>query len=129
MAEAAQGFIRAPPHYNVRMAVQLDRQARLKLAELALSGDKPARDRLLDDLRPRLFRFIMRHVGDHDLAEEITQESLVRIFEKFDAVRAPAAFDGWAFQVASNILRDHFRRARRDEHLRGKLQLLEWGEA
>lgn len=59
-----------------------------------------------DDLR----RFVVRVVGNVDLAEDIVQETLLR------AITAKAAFAGrsrpltWLSAIALNVLRDHFRR-------------------
>jgi len=109
------------------MTAKKDKTEWLQTASRALAGDSSAQGEVLEALRPRLFRFVLRHTGDHNLAEEVTQESLVKIFEKISGVREPAALEGWAFQVTSNILRDHFRRGKRDESGKEKLQHLNWG--
>ncbi|MBN1809655.1 MAG: RNA polymerase sigma factor [Planctomycetes bacterium] len=103
-----------------------DREAWLELAARALAGDRSAQGSVLESLRPRLQRFVLRHTGNEDLAEEVTQESLVKIYEKMTAVREPAALEGWAYQLTSNVLRDHFRHGKRDEQGREKLQMLGW---
>lgn len=66
--------------------------------------------------RAELRRFVLRLVGDPDLAEDIVQETLLR------AMRPASGFAGrsrpatWLSAIALNILRDHFRRpARRAE--------------
>ena len=105
-----------------------DKKAWLELAASALAGDRSAQEKVIETLRPRLFRFIVRHTGDADLAEEITQEGLVKIYEKLSAVREARALEGWAFQVTSNILRDHFRHGKRDDAGKERLHELEWRE-
>lgn len=87
----------------------------------ALNGDREALERLLAALRPRFVRFVLRHTGDADLAEEVAQETLVKIYEKMENVRDPKAFEGWAFQVASNSLRDYFRKSKRTEEMKERL--------
>ena len=87
----------------------------------ALKGDREALEQLLSALRPRFVRFVLRHTGNADLAEEVTQEALVKVYEKRQNVRDPKAFEGWAFQVLSNSLRDHFRKSKRTEDMKERL--------
>lgn len=60
--------------------------------------------------RSDLRRFVLRAVGNPDLAEDIVQETLLR------AVSAKAGFAGrsqpltWLSAIALNVLRDHYRR-------------------
>lgn len=60
--------------------------------------------------RADLRRFVMRVVGNPDLAEDIVQETLLR------AMTSPAGFAGrcqpmtWLSVIALNVLRDHYRR-------------------
>lgn len=89
--------------------------------EAALAGDRAALERLLAALRPRFVRFVLRQTGDAELAEETAQEALVKIFERLGDVREERAFEGWAYQVLSNALRDHFRRSRRFSQMKERL--------
>lgn len=60
--------------------------------------------------RINLRRFVLRAVGNPDLAEDIVQETLLR------AIASPAGFAGrsqpmtWLSAIALNVLRDHYRR-------------------
>ena len=60
--------------------------------------------------RADLRRFVLRVVGNPDLAEDIVQEALLR------AMTSPAGFAGrsqpmtWLSTIALNALRDHYRR-------------------
>ncbi|MDX9766982.1 MAG: RNA polymerase sigma factor [Ectothiorhodospiraceae bacterium] len=61
-------------------------------------------------LSPDLARFLERQVRDHAIAEDLLQETLLRI------ARGLADFDGrssvktWAFAIATRVAIDHFRR-------------------
>lgn len=60
--------------------------------------------------RADLRRFVLRAVGNADLAEDVVQETLLR------AIASPAGFAGrarpltWLSAIALNVLRDHYRR-------------------
>lgn len=60
--------------------------------------------------RADLHRFVLRVVGNADLAEDIVQDALLR------AIATPAGYAGrakpltWLSAIALNVLRDHYRR-------------------
>ena len=59
-----------------------------------------------------LFRYLVRMAGDSDLAADVLQETFLRLVE-----RPPSTSEnltGWLFRVATNQLRDHARRVRRE---------------
>ena len=62
-------------------------------------------------VRPDLLRYLTRFTGDADLAEDLVQETWVRLQE-----RPPAeggVLRGWLFRVATNLARDRERQERR----------------
>lgn len=73
------------------------------------------------DLWPRLVGALSLTTGDRHVAEEIAQEALVRICEKWDDVRAMDSPDGWAFRVAFNLSNSHFRRRGAERRARQRL--------
>jgi RNA polymerase sigma factor (sigma-70 family) len=63
----------------------------------------------LREWRLALLRYVHRLTGNADLAEDVAQEALLRLLrENAASVRSPRA---WLFRVASNLVRDHARRA------------------
>jgi RNA polymerase sigma factor (sigma-70 family) len=60
--------------------------------------------------RPDLLRYLDRFTGDRDLAEDIVQETWVRMREQPPA--DGGALRGWLFRVATNLARDHARQTR-----------------
>lgn len=69
----------------------------------------------LPELRRTLHAFLRSRVHDDALAEDLAQETLLRIQSRLDSLRDAARFDAWAFQIARNVLTDHFRKARATE--------------
>ena len=67
--------------------------------------------------RPRLRRLAFLLSGDWHLAEDLTQEALVRLHTVWRRVSATGTPDGYARKVLVNAFRAHARRPWRREHL------------
>jgi RNA polymerase sigma factor (sigma-70 family) len=77
-------------------------------------------DAALDELMSRhagpLFGFLRRFVGDEDAAEDLAQETFVRVYRNRDAFKPGARFSPWLYTIAGNLARNHLRsRSRRSE--------------
>ena len=59
----------------------------------------------------QLFHYLVRLTGDADLAEEIVQETFVRLLEK--PLRQPELGKAWLFRVATNLAFELERTAKR----------------
>lgn len=70
--------------------------------------------------RPALVRYLTRFTGDPDEAEDLVQETFVRLCERPPADRTEPR--RWLFTVATNLARDAHRVARRREVLRAQAQ-------
>jgi RNA polymerase sigma-70 factor (ECF subfamily) len=71
-------------------------------------------DAVFAKLYPSLFRYLQRLTGDDDVAEDIAQESFVRLLRQRlpeDEVRP------WLFTVAMNLVRDRARKSDRRHRL------------
>lgn len=65
-------------------------------------------------LYPTLFRYLQRLTGDADWAEDVAQESFVRLLRQ----RLPEAeARPWLFTVATNLVRDGVRKTTRRQRL------------
>jgi RNA polymerase sigma-70 factor (ECF subfamily) len=71
-------------------------------------------------LHPKLVGALALHCGDRPLAEELAQETLARVWERWATVRALDAPGAWAFRVGFNLAASRFRRqaAERRAHRR-----------
>lgn len=81
------------------------------LAERIGPGDRAAFDRLYREEHLAVERHLMYLTGDRQLAEDLTQDTFGRLYERMvscdgDALRDPRA---WLFTVASNLAYNHFR--------------------
>jgi RNA polymerase sigma-70 factor (sigma-E family) len=64
----------------------------------------------LRDLHPRLVGGLTLHCGDGALAEELAQETLARVWGRWDTVRSHGSPQAWAWRVALNLSSSWFRR-------------------
>ena len=76
-------------------------------------GNRKAFDELVSRYKGRLFSFILRMVKDPTLAEELTQETLIRIYVHAAKYREIAKFSTWAFTIATNLVRNKMRQRSR----------------
>lgn len=75
----------------------------------------PAAADAMPRLRQTLRAFIGSKVRDSALADDLTQETLVRVATRIESLRSLDRLDAWVFQIARNTLADHFRKARETE--------------
>jgi RNA polymerase sigma-70 factor, ECF subfamily len=88
------------------------------LVEKLLARDERAFAEFFDTYAPRLFRFAMRRAGDEDLAEEITQTTLIAAVSKLKTWRGEASLFTWLCTIARRQLLDHWRKTGRQPELR-----------
>jgi RNA polymerase sigma-70 factor (ECF subfamily) len=74
------------------------------------------------DFAGRLRAFIRGRVRDHADAEDILQETFLKIHRNLPALRADQKVEAWIWRIARNAIADHFRRSRRDEPLAGEVE-------
>jgi RNA polymerase sigma-70 factor (ECF subfamily) len=95
-----------------------ERAADRVLVEKLLARDERAFAEFFDMYAPRLFRFAMRRAGDADLAEEITQTTLIAALRKLKTWRGEASLFTWLCTISRRQLLDHWRRSARRPELR-----------
>ena len=69
----------------------------------AAGGDRVAFERLYRGHVDRIYTLCTRMLGDRVLAEEVTQDVFVRVWNKLPGFRGDAAFTTWLHRVAVNV--------------------------
>ncbi|MES2525387.1 MAG: RNA polymerase sigma factor [Gemmatimonadota bacterium] len=77
----------------------------------AVAGDRRAFERLYRLHVDRVYSLCARMLGDRTLAEELTQDVFVRVWEKLPQFRAESAFATWLHRVAVNVVLSHRKSA------------------
>lgn len=76
-------------------------------------GDPVAERRLYDAHVDRVYGLAYRMSGDAALAEDFTQESFVRIFERIESFRGEAALSTWVHRVTFSVVLNGLRKRKR----------------
>ena len=80
----------------------LEKEAEIALARELLAGDLGAFDRFVEAFHSRLFQYTMLVCGQREDAEEVAQDTLLKVFENFDQLREPEHVRAWVFRIARN---------------------------
>jgi RNA polymerase sigma-70 factor, ECF subfamily len=73
-----------------------------ELARDLLSGDLGAFDRFVEMYRAKIFQYSYMMCGQREDAEEVAQETLLKVFQSLDQLRDPERLKAWVFTIARN---------------------------
>lgn len=62
----------------------------------------------------RVFRRCFELVGDRHEADDLLQESFLRVLRYRDSYKGTARFSTWLYRIATNVCLDHLRARKRD---------------
>ena len=62
-----------------------------------------------DQFYERIKKFILASVRDESVADDLVQDTFIRIQENLDKVKDPSKVSSWIFRIAYNLCQDHFR--------------------
>jgi RNA polymerase sigma-70 factor, ECF subfamily len=85
-----------------------DVQDRADMERLAAGQDTALND-LMERHATPVFHFLCRMVGNEDDANDLAQETFVRVFRSRDSFRTGEKFSTWLYTIAANLARNHFR--------------------
>jgi len=81
-------------------------------------GRQTELDTWLEQHATSVYRFAMRLAGNHHLAEDLTQETMLRGWKNRSRLREPEKRRVWLLQITANLWRDRLRRSgRRPEEI------------
>jgi RNA polymerase sigma-70 factor (ECF subfamily) len=89
-------------------ARQADARDRADMERLA-AGHDVALNELMGRHATPVFHFLCRMVGNEDDANDLAQETFVRVFKSAKSFHAKQRFSTWLFTIAANLARNHFR--------------------
>src|SRR5687767_15926520 len=81
---------------------------------LAQQGREPAYRELLRRYERPVFSLIFRMVRDRETAEDLAQETFIKVLNNLDRYSPEFKFSSWLFKIANNLTIDHLRRRRVD---------------
>ncbi|EGQ18115.1 RNA polymerase sigma factor [Prevotella pallens] len=88
-----------------------------ELALLYINGNNRAFDLLLSHNQSKLFSYILFVVRNRDVADDIFQETFVKIITKLQqgCYKPSGKFSAWAMRIAHNIIMDWYRAQKTDK--------------
>jgi len=82
----------------------------LELIDKARNGNKSALNNLLKDNINLLKGYVVKMVGDPNLAQDIIQDALLKAVININKFEPKAKFSTWLIKIATNVYRDYLRK-------------------
>ena len=80
-----------------------------ELIQRTKQGDTLAFDELIEQNREKMFRYAYLIVRDTQVADDVTQEAVLRIYQQIDKFDEAYPFQPWALQITRNLARNNMR--------------------
>lgn len=85
-----------------------------RIVAQAQSGDKEAFGVIFEQHHRFIYKFIYAMLGEHGLAEELTQETFLGAYKNLHSLREEAALKTWLCSIAKNTVYKSFRSRRKE---------------
>lgn len=88
----------------------------VRLMVQARNGNQAAFDELVRRYHPRVFALLIKYIRVRSIAEELTQDAFLRVYESRARYVPQARFSTWLFKIVRNLaLNEKRRKSRRPE--------------
>jgi len=94
--------------------VELEEMDDAGLVERHLEGEEMAFQVLTDRYHDRLLHFINRTIGDQDRAEDLVQDTFVRVYRHLHRFDPSKKFSTWIYTIAGNLAKNELRNRSRN---------------
>ena len=84
----------------------------VELIQNSLIGDENAFAKLVRKYQKQVHALAWRKVGDFHIAEEITQDTFLRVYKKLSTLKDPRRFAGWLYRIAARQCHAWLRKKR-----------------
>lgn len=88
----------------------------IELIQRTLDGDESAYGFLVDKYKASVHALAYRKLGDFHHAEEITQDTFLKAYQKLSTLRDPRRFSGWLYVIAARLCLSWQRKERPYTH-------------
>jgi RNA polymerase sigma-70 factor, ECF subfamily len=85
-----------------------------KIVTQAQGGDKEAFGVIFEQHHRYIYKFIYAMLGDHAVAEELTQETFLGAYKNLHSLREEAALKTWLCSIAKNTVYKSFRSRKKE---------------
>ena len=124
LQRAAAGIVTLSRFPAVRVSTLMDREHELQLVRGVRTGDPAAFDAVYEAFNTRLYNFLARLAGSRDVADDLLEETWLRLVTHAHRLQPDTRLGPWLFTVARH-LHVSYRRSRilEDSHAAGLLGL------
>ncbi len=95
---------------------ELERCSDEQLIQLYTQGELAAIEVLLARYRRPIFQFVLRLVSDRGRAEDLLQDTFLRMIEHATSFAGTASLKTWMYRIARNLCIDELRRLKHRRH-------------
>ena len=82
------------------------------LIQRILTGDENAFASLVRKYQRQVHAFARRKIGDFQIAEDITQETFLQVYQKLETLEDPTLFSKWIYAIVNHLCIAWFRKNR-----------------
>jgi RNA polymerase sigma-70 factor (ECF subfamily) len=93
---------------------QLEERSDSQVVQAFLDGDERAFGELVRRYDNRLLNFVYRTVGDRERAQDLVQETFVRVYRHLARFDQSKKFSTWVYTIASNLAKNELRNRSRN---------------
>ena len=97
----------------------------VELIQGILAGDENAFESLIQKYQRQVHAHVLRKIGDFQIAEDITQETFLRIYQKLDTLSHPTQFSKWLYAIVDHLCIAWFRKNRLQTRSLQEIHILE----
>ena len=84
----------------------------VKLIQRVLEGDDTAFSTLVRKYQKSVHALVWRKIGDFHIAEDLTQDTFLKAYQKLATLKAPQSFASWLYVIATNHCKTWLRKKR-----------------
>lgn len=95
----------------------------VELIHRILEGDDSAFTSLVIQYERQVHALAWKIIGDFHVAEEITQDTFLKVYQKLDTLKNPQQFAGWLYVIASRLCYKWKRKNRKQIELLGDTEI------
>lgn len=98
------------PTVQEKKICEVRQQSQIELIRGAQQGSRQCFEQLARQVKERLHVYIYRLTQQHELSQEIVQDSLVEMFKVIGKLREPDFLWPWLYGIATNKLKHHYKK-------------------
>lgn len=88
------------------MNTSLDNTLIAEIVQRLQQGDERAQGELIDAVQARLFKFCVLLARNREVAEDLSQETLIKCLQSIHSLKEGKTFLAWMYQIARNLFID-----------------------